>query len=108
MYLERRHLLRAVALLARSKPTAVSPATRSSRGAVTDIPAIVLARFTRDIRHDDPLDAARIGFFMVAAIAREKILFGEAPHAASTALGTDRLKRELTRMLFAYLTVPDL
>jgi AcrR family transcriptional regulator len=108
MYLERRHLLRAVALLARSKPTAVSPAIRSTRGAVTDIPAKILARFARDIRHDDPFDAARIGFFMVAAIAREKILFGEAPHAASTALGTDRLKRELTRMLFAYLTVPDL
>ena len=108
MYLERRHLLRAVALLARTTPTAVNPAARTARGATTDIPAKLLARFTRDIRHDDPLDAARIGFFMVAAIAREKILFGEAPHAASTALGTDRLKRELTRMLFAYLTVPDL
>jgi hypothetical protein len=108
MYLERRHLLRAVALLARTKPTAVSPAARTARGATTDIPAKVLARFTGDIRHDDPLDAARIGFFMIAAIAREKILFGEAPHAASTALGPDRLKAELTRMLFAYLTVPDL
>ena len=58
---------------------------RASRTGTTDLPAKLLARFADDIAHPDPLQAARVGF-MIAAIAREKILFGEAPHAASTAL----------------------
>jgi len=107
MYYERRHLLRAVALLARTRPGVVSPEVRQARGDVTDLPAKALARFASEIAHDDALEAARIGFFMVAAVAREKILFGEAPHAAATDLGKDRLRRELARMLFGYLTVRD-
>ena len=107
LYLERRHLLRAVALLARTKPEAIGPEIRSTRGATTDLPAKLLARFTSEIRHEDPLDAARVGFFMLTAIAREKILFGEAPHAASTLLSPAQLKRELARMLYGYLTTPD-
>jgi AcrR family transcriptional regulator len=105
MYYERRHLLRAVALLARTRPGVVSPETRQARVGVTDVPAKALAKFATEIAHDDPLEAARIGFFMVAAVAREKILFGEAPHAAATNLGKDRLQHELARMLFGYLTV---
>jgi AcrR family transcriptional regulator len=108
MYVERRHLLRAVALLARTKPHAIDARKRSARSTITDVPATLLARFPSAIAHDDALDAARIGFFMVAAIAREKILFGEAPHASSTPLGHERLKRELARMLHAYLTGPAL
>jgi AcrR family transcriptional regulator len=107
MYLERRHLLRAVALLARTRPDEVSAEMRASRTGTTDMPAKLLARFADDIAHPDPLQAARVGFFMTAAIAREKILFGEAPHAGSTALTNDRLKRELARMLYGYLTTPD-
>jgi AcrR family transcriptional regulator len=107
MYVERRHLLRAVALLARSRPRAVSASMRAARGAVTDMPAKVLARFGSQIAHDDPMDAARLGFFMLAAVARERILFEEAPHAASLGIGTERLKKELARMLYGYLTCHD-
>ncbi|HWL40513.1 MAG TPA: TetR/AcrR family transcriptional regulator [Gemmatimonadaceae bacterium] len=105
MYSERRHLLRAVALFARSQPGAISPEVRRKRAATTtDLPARVLARFADEIRHDDPLDAARIGFFIVAAAAREKILFGDAPHASDTRLSETRLITELSRTLYAYLT----
>ena len=108
MYVERRHLLRAVALLARTKPAAIGPEIRGTRGATTDLPAKLLARFESEIRHEDPLEAARVGFFMLTAVAREKVLFGEAPHAASTTLSTAQFKRELARMLYGYLTTPDL
>ncbi len=104
MYAERRHLLRAVALFARTQPRAIKADIRRGRESTTDLPAKLLARFPREIRHSDPLDAARLGFFMLASVAREKILFGEAPHASSTPLSNDRLKTELGRMLHSYLT----
>lgn len=104
MYAERRHLMRAIALFARARPHEIDLETRSRRGAVTDMPARLLVRFGSEFAHDDPLTAARIGFFMVAAAAREKVLFAEAPHASDTPLSDDALKAELSRMLFAYLT----
>ncbi len=104
MYLERRHLLRAVALYARTRPGDITAQVRRTRQATTDLPPLLLARFAGEIAHDDPLEASRIGFFMIASICREKILFGEAPHAAATRLSNDRLKSELSRTLFAYLT----
>ncbi|HVF41283.1 MAG TPA: TetR/AcrR family transcriptional regulator [Gemmatimonadaceae bacterium] len=104
MYVERRHLLRAVALYARMRPAEIGADVRRSRESVTDVPPRMLARFAAEITHDDPLEAARIGFFMIAAICREKILFGEAPHAAATRLSNERLKSELSRTLYAYLT----
>ncbi len=104
MYWERKHLLRAVALFARSQPHAVGPKARSARAAVTDVPVRLLGRFADEIAHDDPLEAARTGFFVVAAAAREKILFGDAPHASDTPLPRERLGRELSRTLYNYLT----
>ena len=103
MYVERRHLLRAVVVYARTRPREISAATRQVREGVTDLPAKAMARFASEIRHDDPMEAARIGFFVMTAAAREKILF-EAPQAASLRLSRDRLKRELARGLYAYLT----
>jgi AcrR family transcriptional regulator len=106
MYAERRNLMRAVALYARAHPEAISPDVREARGETTDLPARLLARFADEIRHPDPLAAARVGFFIVAAVAREKMLFGAAPHASDTPLSDDQLKRELARVLYAYLTCP--
>ena len=104
LYAERRHLLRAVALFARASPRAIGADMRRARRGVTDVPARALARFADEIAHDDPLEASRIGFFIVAATARERVLFDEAPHAADTPLSLERLKRELGRALYAYLT----
>jgi hypothetical protein len=49
------------------------------------------------------MDAARIGFFIVAAAARDKILF-DAPHGTSTRLTNNQLKAHLARTFYAYLT----
>lgn len=104
MYAERIHLLRAVALYARTHTKEIGDDVRERRGETTDIPARLLAGFAVEIVHDDPLAAARVGFFIIAAAAREKMLFGDAPHASDTPLSNTALKRELGRTLFAYLT----
>ena len=104
MYREREHLLRAVALFARASPGAIGDDVRRERAGVHDALAGRLARFGAEIAHPDPLDAARVGLFIVGAAARDKVLFGEAPHAAATPLTDARLARELARALHAYLT----
>ena len=48
--------------------------------------------------------AVELGLFVVAAAAREKILFG-APHARATRVSDAELKRELARLLLDYLGV---
>lgn len=52
MYLERRHLLRAVALYARTRPDDITVRVRRSRQAITDLPPRLLGRFAREITHD--------------------------------------------------------
>jgi hypothetical protein len=47
-----------------------------------------------------------MGFFVVACAAREKLLFGDAPHAAVTPVTLDGLTRELTHVLHSYLATP--
>ena len=103
-YRARRNLLRAVALFARATPRAIGDDVRRERAGFHDALAARLARFGAEIAHPDPLDAARVGLFFVAAAARDKLLFGEAPHAAATPMTDDRLARELARALHAYLT----
>jgi len=103
MYVERRHLLRAVALFARAHPDALGEDIPRRRQGVHDMPARLISRFTSEITHPDAMDAARVGFFIVAAAARDKLLF-DAPHGTTTRLTTNQLKAHLARSLFAYLT----
>jgi AcrR family transcriptional regulator len=103
MYLERRNLLRAVALFVRANPDAIGDDIRQRREAVHDMPARLLGRFAAEIAHDDAMEAARVGFFIVAAAARDKLLF-DAPHGSATRLTNAQLKTQLSRTLYAYLT----
>jgi len=103
MYVERRNLLRAVALFARAHPDAIGEDVHRRRENATDMPARLLARFKAEITHKDAMEAARIGFFIVAAAARDKLLF-HAPHGTATRLTYSQLKAHLARTLFAYLT----
>ena len=103
MYVERQHLLRAVALFSRANPGAIGDDIHQRREGVHDMPARLLARFAPEIRHANAMDAARIGFFIVAAAARDKILF-DAPHGTSTRLTNNQLKAHLARAFYAYLT----
>jgi AcrR family transcriptional regulator len=104
LYTERRWLIRALALFARMHPEALPADLVEQRRRVFDRPVDALLPHRSRIRHADPSAAIRFGVFLVSSAAREKLLFGEAPHARVTPMPLAALRGELIRMLFAYLT----
>lgn len=104
LYTERRWLIRALALFARTHPEALPPDLVEQRRRVFEQPVLALMKHRARIRHSDPAAAIRFGVFLVSAAAREKLLFSQAPHARVTPMTRATLKRELVRTLFAYLT----
>jgi AcrR family transcriptional regulator len=106
MYLERRNLMRALALYARTHPDTFSDAFYQQRREVQELPLAILRPFLDQVPHPLPEAALRMGFFVVACVAREKLLFAEAPHAAVTPVTVDGLTRELTHVLHSYLSTP--
>lgn len=106
MYLERRNLMRALALYARAHPEAFSDAFLQQRREVQELPLAILQPFIERIPHPSPQAALRMGLFVVASAAREKLLFGDAPHAAVTPVTVQGLERELAHVLHAYLATP--
>lgn len=105
IYDERRWLLRALALFARRNPESLPPDLVQKRGRVYDLVAGILMRHRPRIAHDDAEGAIRFGVFMVSSVAREKLLFGEAPHARVTPMSRKALREELVRALSSYLSV---
>ena len=105
MYDERRGLLRALALFARSRPEALPADMVSHRRRIYDPLVQVLTRHREHLAHPDPEGASRFAIFVASSIAREKILFEEAPLSRVTPLTRDELLREITRVLHAYLTL---
>ena len=106
LFRERRGLLRAVALYARLRPASIPAEVRAARARTMDAFAALILEPRDEIGHPEPEDAARFAIFMAAAICRDKILFGEAPHASTVPIDDDRLARELARMLHGYLAGP--
>jgi len=109
LYLERRWLLRAMALFARATPEAIPPDVFERRSRLFARMALALEPYHDRIAHPDPGHAVRFGLFVVMSAAREKLLFGEAPHARVTDVSRTRLERELARVLEGYLAArPEL
>lgn len=104
IYDERRWLIRALVLFARTRPEALPPDVVRQRTRLYDMPVALLARHRASIAHEDAETAIRFGVFLVSSVAREKMLFGETPHARVTPIGRRALRDELVRMLHAYLT----
>lgn len=104
VYDERRWLIRALVLFARTRPEALPADVLRRRTELYDLPVAILARHRARIRHDDPEDATRFGVFLVSSVAREKLLFAETPHARVTPLGRRAMRDELVRVLHSYLT----
>ncbi len=102
-YRERRGLLRAVALLARSRPQEIAPAAMIERDDQYRAAAALLLECRAEIRHSDPETAVSVGLLCVLATCRDKILFAEAPHPASVRVTDEQLTQELARVLYAYL-----
>jgi AcrR family transcriptional regulator len=102
-YRERPGLLRAVALLARSRPRAVARTALQERDDQYRAAAALLLECRAEIRHPDPEIAVQTGILFVLAACRDKILFADAPHPASVKLDDDALALELARALHGYL-----
>ena len=103
-YRERCGLLRAVALLARSRPKQVAKSALRERDDQYRASAALLLQCRAEIRHPDPELAVQTGLLFTLAACRDKILFAEAPHPASIKLTEAQLTAELARALHAYLT----
>ena len=103
-YTERRWLIRALALFTRTRPEALPEDLVQRRRQVFDHAVRVLIRHRSRIAHDDAEAAIRFGVYLVCAIAREKLLFGEAPHSRVTPMSRKILREQLVRALHSYLT----
>lgn len=107
-YRERRGLLRAVSLLARSRPREVARSAMRERAEQYEAAAMLLQQCRAEIRHPDPDRAIQVGLLFTLAACRDKILFSEAPQPASVNVTDRQLADELARALHAYLTThPD-
>jgi AcrR family transcriptional regulator len=105
-YRERRGLLRAVALLARSRPKVVGKSALREREDQYRAAGTLLLACRDEVKHPEPARAVDAGILCVLAACRDKILFAEAPHPASVDLSDEQLALELARVLHAYLTTP--
>jgi len=103
-YREQHGLLRAVALLARSRPKQVAKSALRERDDQYRVMAALLLACRDEIRHPAPDRAVQTGLLFALAACRDKILFAEAPHPASVPLTDAQLADELARALHAYLT----
>lgn len=57
----------------------------------------------QSVGHRNAEEAVRRGIYLVTAICRDRILFGDSPHASSVRLPLSELEDELTSLLTGYL-----
>lgn len=98
-----RSILRPLALYARQSPHAISSEDRSIRSEKHRAACAFLLECRDEITHPDPERAVDLTAYFIPAIGRDKILFGDAPHASSVQIEDAALEKELIRMAFAYL-----
>jgi len=106
MYVERRWLLREMALFARRYPNAIPPEMVARRSGIHGRPVELLLARRDEIAHPNPERAVEVALYVAAAAARDAILFADAPHAAVTRLSPDALKATLSQSLYHFLTQP--
>ena len=103
LYTERRWLIRALALFTRMRPEALPTDVVARRRRVYDHAIEILMPHRTHILHANPEAAIRFGVYMVSCVAREKLLFVEAPLSRVTPMTRKALRDELVRTLHAYL-----
>jgi AcrR family transcriptional regulator len=102
---ERRGLLRAVALYARTHPDAIGESIRRDRAVLLGGPVKLLVAPHHAISHPHRERAGAFALFVAAAVCRDKILFPESPHASTLQVDDEQLASELSSLMFAYLTM---
>ena len=105
-YVERRWLMREMALYARRHPNALPPEIIARRAEVHARPVALFLRLRDEIAHPNPARAVEVGLFTISGAARDAILFGEAPHATITRISVDALKAVLAHSLHHFLVQP--
>ncbi len=106
IFRQRRGLMRAMALHARTHPEAIPVAVRERRRVMHEALGDLLLEHRAEIDHPDPRLAVDMGLFLVSCTCRERILFPEAPHASARPVDDGILAREVARALLAYLRGP--
>ena len=102
-YDERRWLIRAMALFTRLRPDALPGDVIPRRKKLYEGLVDIVLRHAESIRHEDKAGAVRFGLFLVESAMREKLLFGQAPHAKATPMSKQSLRAELVRAFHGYL-----
>ena len=105
LYRERTQLMRSLALYARTRESEIDAATRERRRAQHALFLAALLAHRARIAHPQPERAAELGLYFAVSVLRDRVLFAESTHAASTRLGDAELVRECVRMLVGYLTL---
>ena len=101
-----RRILRPLALYARQNSTAISSEDRRIRTEKHQAARAFLLECRDEITHPDPERAVDLIAYFIPAIGRDKILFGDAPHASSVQIEDTALEEELIRMALSYLCCP--
>lgn len=103
-FTDRPWLIRALALFSRERPEALPDDLARRRRRVIDLIVPILLAHRARIAHSDPEAAVRFGLFLVSTVAREKLLFADAPLSRVTPMSRTALRRELIHTLLAYLS----
>ncbi len=103
IYRKNRWLMRAMGFHSRMNPEAISDELRKRRTALHRKWGQVFLKHRDEIRHPNPEAAVEFAVYFTAATARDKILFGDAPHASATEVSDAALIEELTRAFLTYL-----
>jgi len=102
-YRATRPFMRPLALYARQHPNDISAESRRLSAEKHKASCAFLLDCRAQIGHPDPEAAAEFIAYIVPAIGRDRVLFGDAPHASSVQIEDERLAEELIRMCFVYL-----
>lgn len=102
-YRATRLYMRPLALYARQNPGAISLENRQRSSEKHRASCAFLLECRDEITHPDPERAVDLIAYFVPAIGRDKILFGDAPHASSVQIEDAALEEELIRMALGYL-----
>lgn len=98
-----RWLMRALGFHSRMRPQSISSERRARRTELHQRLGQLFLKFPEHIHHPHPEWAVEFAIYFTAATARDKILFGEAPHASATRVTDQQLTEELTRAFVAFL-----
>lgn len=102
-----RGLLRALVLRNFQHPESIPAPIRESAARVLVMIREFLLERADEMRGSDASTAVDIGFLMVMAAIRERIILIDAPQAATLTVSDDAFTQQLKRALLAYLTTPS-